>query len=53
MTTLERYEKALKRIGGAKELLNLPEQVKEILINTQDLEAKTKMLELIADTLNK
>ena len=53
MTTAERYQKAIKKIGGAAALLNLPEQVKEVLQNTSDLETKTAMLELIAETLDK
>lgn len=43
-----RYAKAIKKIGGAEELLNLPEQVKEILRNTKSLDTKVKMLEEIA-----
>lgn len=49
MTNLEiRYQKAINEIGGAAELLNLPGQVKELLKNTKDFEAKVKMLEEIA-----
>lgn len=49
MTNLEiRYQKAIKEIGGATELLNLPEQIKEVLKNTKDFETKVKMLEEIA-----
>lgn len=49
MTILEiRYQEAIKEIGGATGLLNLPEQIKDILKNTKDLETKVKMLEEIA-----
>lgn len=44
----ERYSKAIKKIGGPSEMLNLPNQVKEILKNTKDLKTKVEMLELIA-----
>lgn len=44
----ERYIKAIEKIGGPAEMLNLPKQVKEILQNTQDLKTKVEMLELIA-----
>lgn len=48
MKNLEiRYQKAVKEIGGITELLNLPEQVKEVLRKITDLETKVKMLEEI------
>lgn len=53
MTTTERYQKALKKIGGAAGLLSLPDQVHEVLKSTTDLETKTTMLELIAEALDK
>lgn len=53
MTTAERYQKALKKIGGAAGLLSLPDQVQEVLKSTTDLETKTTMLELIAEALDK
>ena len=49
MTTEERYQAAIKKIGGAAGLLNLPEDVKNILKETMDLETKTEMLEMIAE----
>ena len=49
MTLVQRWSKAIENIGGAAELLNLPEQVREVLKNTTDLETKVKMLELIAE----
>ena len=48
MTLEERYSNALQRIGGASELLALPEQVKTLLYNCSDFESKVKMFELIA-----
>ena len=49
MTVLEiRYQNAVEKIGGAAELLNLPEQVKNVLKNTTDLKVKVKILEEIA-----
>lgn len=48
MTLEQRYHKALREIGGAPALLELPEQVQEILKRTKDLETKVEMLELIA-----
>ncbi len=48
MTLEQRYQDAIKRIGGAPELLKLPQQVQDILKNTKDLETKVEMLELIA-----
>lgn len=51
MTLEQRYSKAIKAIGGTAGLLNLPDQVKEVLRNTSDLETKVKMLELIAKAI--
>lgn len=49
MTTLEiRYERAIKKIGGASALIELPKQIKDVLKNTKDLQTKVKMLEEIA-----
>lgn len=53
MTTEKRYQEALKKIGGAKNLLSLPEQIREVLMSTTDMETKTTMLELIAEALDK
>lgn len=44
---LMRYRMALSKIGTAR-LLGLPDAVKDVLQREQDLEAKTRMLELIA-----
>ena len=49
----ERHADAIRRIGGATELLRLPGTVKEVLKGNYDLETKTKMLEAIADRLGK
>lgn len=51
---IQRWHKALNRIhenGGPLALLDLPEQVQEVLKNTNDLTAKTLMLEAIADAI--
>lgn len=48
MTLEQRYSKAIKAIGGTAGLLNLPEQVKEVLRTTKDLNVKVEMLELVA-----
>ena len=47
---LKRYQTALNKIGTFR-LLALPANVKTVLQQTNDLEAKTKMLELIVDQL--
>lgn len=44
--TLARYQAALNKLGTLR-LLALPNSVKTVLQQTNDLEAKTKMLELI------
>lgn len=43
-----RYSNAIKKIGGATGLLNLPKQIQDILKNTTDFETKLKILEEIA-----
>ena len=48
-----RYAEAIKRIGGTFALLNLPEDVKNVLMGNYDLETKTKMLEMVAEAMNK
>lgn len=48
---IERYQRAIKRIGGASSLLALPEQIKKALREARSLEAKTKILEAIADAM--
>ena len=48
-----RWSRAINRIGGAAGLLSLPEAVQDILKMTDDLITKTKMLEMIADTLQR
>ena len=52
MTLEERYTAVMKKFTAA-ELLELPETIKAVLQKTTDLETKTKMLEAIADILNK
>lgn len=51
MDKTARYVRALKRIGGAAVLMNLPEPIKTALKETTDLTAKAKMLEVIAEEL--
>ena len=51
MTLEQRWSKAIRQIGGAAALLNLPEQVKKVLQSTNDIETKVKMLELIAKNI--
>ena len=48
MTDLERYEKAMSNLS-AKQLLNLPQEVKEVLKRTTDLKIKAEMLEKISE----
>ena len=45
--------KAMKRTGGPLAVLALPDQVREIIVNCPDYEARVKMLELVADQLGK
>lgn len=47
---LERWAAALEKIGTER-LLNLPTEVKNVLMNCYDLETKTQMLELIVSQL--
>lgn len=51
MTLEKRWASAIRRIGGAQGLLDLPESVKAVLMATHDLETKVKLLELVADRL--
>lgn len=52
MTNLEeRYRIAIKKIGGAAGLLNLPDQVREVLKKDVDLETKVKLLEAVAEAM--
>ena len=51
MTTERRYQEAIKKIGGAASLLCLPEEVKDVLKKTMDLETKTQLLEAIAERM--
>lgn len=53
MTLEQRHSNAIERIGGALAILALPEEVKKILMGNYDLETKTKMLEMVADAMNK
>jgi hypothetical protein len=52
-TLMQRHSEAIRRIGGALALLNLPEEIKTILMGNYDLETKVKMLEKIADAMGK
>lgn len=49
MTVEQGYQAAIREIGGAAGLLSLPEEVKDILKETMDLETKTVLLEAIAE----
>ena len=50
MTVEQRYQAAIREIGGgAAGLLSLPEDVKNILKKTMDLETKIVLLEAIAE----
>lgn len=51
MTLEERYQGAIKKIGTLN-LLNLPEDVKAILKETNNFETKVKMLEKIGEQAN-
>lgn len=52
MTAIEaRYHRAINRIGGGAGLLSLPEETKNQLRKTKDLQAKTILLESIADEI--
>lgn len=54
MKSLEdRHTEAIRRLGGACALLELPDEVKDILKRNYDLETKTKMLEAVADQMEK
>ena len=55
MTVEQRYQAAIREIGGggAAGLLSLPEDVKNILKETMDLETKTVLLEAIAEKKEK
>lgn len=48
MKDLERYKKAMEKIT-AVQLLELPEDVKNVLKSTTDLKTKAKMLEKISE----
>ena len=45
---MKMYKAVLKRLGHAA-LLGLPDEVKDVLKSTADLETKVKMLEMIAE----
>ena len=47
---LKRYEEAMKKLRKY-DLTTLPDEVKEVLKNTTDLETKVKMLEEIAKSI--
>ena len=47
---LKRYEAVMKKLNTG-DLLGLPEKVKDILKNTNDLKIKVEMLEEIAKVL--
>ena len=47
---MQRYEAVIKRLGHAA-LLDLPDEVKDVLKSTADLETKVKMLEMIEQEL--
>ena len=47
---LKRYEEVMKKLNNC-DLTTLPDEVKEVLKNTTDLETKVKMLEEIAKAI--
>lgn len=51
MKTLAKKHSELINEIGYETLLNLPDQVKEVLKTTTDLEVKVKMLEMIKKAL--
>ena len=56
-TLVNRMNAAIAKIGGAAALLatldTLPGEVREAVINCPDYETRVKMIELIADQVNK
>ena len=50
---IERMKKAMNRIGGPLAVLNLPDEVKGIIINCPDYETRVNMLELVCEQLGK
>lgn len=50
---IERMNNAIDRIGGPLAVLNIPGEVREIVVNCPDYETRVKMLEMIADRLGK
>lgn len=50
---MNRMNKVMNRLGGALAILNLPDEIKEIVINCDDYETRVKMLEMIADQIGK
>lgn len=55
MTTelMKRMDVAIKRLGGASAILDLPDEVRTIVVNCKDYETRVKMLEMIVDQLGK
>ena len=53
MTVEQRYQAAIRKIGGAAGLFSLPEDVKNVLKETMDPETKTVLLEAIAEKKEK
>ena len=49
--TLDRYSDVLKRIG-TDTLLSLPEDVRRVIQNCNEIDTKLRLLEAIAETLN-
>jgi hypothetical protein len=50
---LKRYEKAIKKLGGALGIMSLPEPVQEALKIYTDLETKVKILEMVIEAKKK
>ena len=50
---ISRMNAAMEKLGGAIGVMNLPEEVKNIIVNCNDYETRVKMLELVCEQLGK
>lgn len=50
---IERMNSAMEKLGGAIGIMNLPEEVKTIIVNCNDYETRVKMLEMVCEQLGK
>jgi len=53
MTLQERKMEALNKIGGTMGYLNLPDEVKDIIGNAATEDIKVKMLEMVAENIDR